>query len=123
MIVRLDDNGRCINLKLREKLEVRLPESMVSGYVWEYKEGCPVLRLDDSDYAERGPARFHGQGERSWHFAAVATGQLQAELLSHTPLVRAVAGIFAVGRREVTGSPRQVVAMTAELILLKVKFI
>jgi inhibitor of cysteine peptidase len=75
MIVRLDDNGRCINLKLREKLEVRLPESMVSGYVWEYKEGCPALRLDDSDYAERGPARFHNQGERSWHFAAVATGE------------------------------------------------
>ena len=74
MIARLDDNGRCVNLKLREKLEVRLPESMVSGYVWEYKEGCPVLRLDDSDYAERGPARFTGQGERSWHFAVVATG-------------------------------------------------
>ena len=74
MIVRRDDNGRRIILKLREKLEVRLPESQVSGYLWEYKESCPVLRLDDSDYAELGPARFHGQGERSWHFAAVATG-------------------------------------------------
>ena len=75
MIVRMIDNGRSIHLKLREKLEVRLPESMVSGYVWQYRNGCPVLRLDDSDYAERGPARFHGQGERSWHFAAVATGE------------------------------------------------
>ena len=74
MIVTRDDNDRGISLKLREKLEVRLPESMVSGYVWEYEEDCPVLRLDDSDYAERGPARFHGQGERSWFFAAVATG-------------------------------------------------
>jgi inhibitor of cysteine peptidase len=74
MIVRLGDNGRCLNLKLREKLEVRLPENTISGYVWEYKEVCPVLRLDDSDYAERGPARFTGRGERSWHFAAVATG-------------------------------------------------
>lgn len=77
MIATFDDNGRHIALKLRKKLEVRLPESMVSGYVWEYKGGCPVLRLDDSDYAERGPARFHGQGERSWHFAAVATGKCE----------------------------------------------
>ncbi len=75
MIATRDDNGRCFTLKLRERLEVRLPESQVSGYVWEYREGCPVLRLDDSDYAERGPARFNGQGERSWHFAAVATGR------------------------------------------------
>ena len=75
MIVTRDDNDRCLNLKLREKLEVRLPENQVSGYIWEYREGCPCLRLDDSDYAGRGPARFHGQGERSWHFAAVATGE------------------------------------------------
>jgi inhibitor of cysteine peptidase len=75
MIVTLNDNGRCITLKLREKLEVLLPESQVSGYIWEYKGGCPCLRLDDSDYTERGPARFHGQGERSWHFAAIATGE------------------------------------------------
>ena len=74
MMVTQSDNGRCISLKLREKLEVRLPESQVSGYVWEYREGCPALRLDDSDYAERGPARFTGTGERSWHFTAVATG-------------------------------------------------
>ena len=75
MIVTREDNGRRISLKLREKLEVRLPESMVSGYVWQYRNGCPVLRLDDSDYAERGPAQFNGLGERSWHFAAVATGR------------------------------------------------
>lgn len=75
MIVRMSDNGASVRLKLREKLEVRLPESQVSGYLWEHKETCPCLRLDDSDYAERGPARFNGLGERSWHFAAVATGR------------------------------------------------
>ena len=74
MIVRMSDNGAAVRLKLREKLEVRLPESQVSGYLWEHKGTCPCLRLDDSDYAERGPARFNGRGERSWHFAAVATG-------------------------------------------------
>jgi inhibitor of cysteine peptidase len=74
MIVTRDDNGRCVSLKLREKLEVRLPESQVSGYLWELRGGCPCLRLDDSGYAERGPARFNALGERSWHFAAVATG-------------------------------------------------
>ncbi len=77
MIAMRDDNGRHLSLKLRERLEVRLPESMVSGYVWEFRGGCPVLRLDDSDYAERGPARFTGLGERSWFFAAVATGKCQ----------------------------------------------
>jgi len=74
MIAARDDDGRHLRLKLRERLEVRLPESQVSGYLWEFRGGCPCLRLDDSGYAEWGPARFTGLGERSWYFAAVATG-------------------------------------------------
>jgi len=77
MIVRLGDNGKTITLKLRERLEVRLPESQVSGYLWEFIENCPCLQFDDSDYEETGPARFTGLGERWWRFRVVSTGECE----------------------------------------------
>lgn len=77
MIVSLGDNGKLITLKLRERLEVRLPESQVSGYLWEYRHTCPCLQLEDSDYGERGEARFTGLGERWWRFTSIATGECE----------------------------------------------
>ena len=77
MIARFTDSGKQVNLKLREKLEIRLPESQVSGYLWEYTHVCPCLLLDDSDYEEKGPARFTGSGERRWRFSAIATGECE----------------------------------------------
>lgn len=77
MIARLGDHGTQISLKLRERLVVHLPESRVSGYMWEYKHLCPCLRLDDSDYEEKGSARFNGSGARWWRFAAIATGECE----------------------------------------------
>jgi predicted secreted protein len=74
MIARLADNGKQVSLRLREKLEVRLPESQVSGYLWELKGDHPCLLLEDSDYVEEGPARFNGLGERQWRLRASATG-------------------------------------------------
>lgn len=79
MIVALKDNGRQIVLKLREKLDVRLPESQVSGYLWQYKEGCPLLSLEDSEYKGEGEARFTGMGARSWYFKACATGECKLQ--------------------------------------------
>jgi predicted secreted protein len=75
MLVTRKDNGKTIELFLRDLLEVRLPESQVSGYMWELnedKKSC--IMLIDSDYAERGPARFNGLGERSWFFEPVSSG-------------------------------------------------
>ncbi len=72
------DNGRHIELFLRDVLEVRLPESQISGYLWQFDEkSCPCLRLFDSIYVERGPAKYNGQGERSWFFTAVGTGECE----------------------------------------------
>jgi inhibitor of cysteine peptidase len=76
------DNGKRIELSLREPLEVRLQESQVSGYMWQYDEkGCPCLRLFESIYVERGPAKYNGLGERSWFFTAACTGE--CELIFH----------------------------------------
>jgi inhibitor of cysteine peptidase len=76
MLVTLGDNGGRIELFLEDSLEVRLPESQVSGYMWQYNEkSCPCLRLFESIYVERGPAKFTGQGERSWFFTAVEPGE------------------------------------------------
>lgn len=77
MTVSLDSNGQTREIGLRGRLEVRLPESQVSGYMWEYASGhsCACLQLDDSDYEEKGEARFTGLGRRWWRFSAIATGE------------------------------------------------
>ncbi len=76
MLVTFADNGSKKELFLRGALEVRLPESQVSGYMWQYDEkSCPCLRLFDSIYVERGPAKYNGLGERSWFFTAAGTGE------------------------------------------------
>lgn len=78
MLVTFADNGKQIEPFLRDSLEVRLPESQVSGYMWRLDEkSCPCLRLFESIYVERGPARFTGQGERSWFFTAACTGECE----------------------------------------------
>lgn len=77
MIADMDKNGQTVEIGLRGRLEVRLPESRISGYMWEYASGhsCPCLQLDDSDYEEKGEARFTGLGRRWWRFSAIATGE------------------------------------------------
>jgi predicted secreted protein len=75
MILRRKDNGKHIELSLRDSMEVRLTESQVSGYVWQFDEkSCHCLRLVDSIYVERGAARFNGLGERSWFFTTKEHG-------------------------------------------------
>ncbi|WP_148266539.1 protease inhibitor I42 family protein [Methanocella arvoryzae] len=75
-IAGLGSNGQVLEIHLRERLEIRLPESRISGYMWKYHEpGCPRLQLEDSDYREKGEARFTGLGERWWRFNAIATGE------------------------------------------------
>lgn len=75
MLASFADNNKQIEMSLRDSLEVRLPESQVSGYMWQLdEESCPCLRLFESIYVERGPAKFNGLGERSWFFTAAGTG-------------------------------------------------
>jgi inhibitor of cysteine peptidase len=78
MLVTFGDNKKQIELFLRGSLEIRLPESQVSGYMWQLDEkSCPCLRLFESIYVERGPAKYTGQGERSWFFTTAATGECE----------------------------------------------
>lgn len=72
------DNGKHISLNLRDALEVRLPESQVSGYMWRLDEkSCSCLRFIEDIYVERGPAKYNGLGERSWFFTAAGTGHCE----------------------------------------------
>jgi inhibitor of cysteine peptidase len=78
LLATFSDNGKLVELFLRDSLEVRLPESLISGYMWQFDEkSCSCLRLFDSIYVERGPAKFNGQGERSWFFTAAGTGECE----------------------------------------------
>ncbi len=81
MLATFADNGKHIVLNLREVLEVRLPESQVSGYMWRLDEkSCPCLRFVEDVYVERGPAKYNGLGERSWLFTAAGTGECELVL-------------------------------------------
>jgi predicted secreted protein len=78
MLASFADNSKRIELFLRDALEVRLPESQISGYMWQLDEkSCPLMRLFDSIYVERGPAKYNGLGERSWFFTAAGTGECE----------------------------------------------
>ena len=78
MLASFADNGKQIELFLKDSLEVRLPESQVSGYMWQIDEkSCPCLRSFDSIYVERGAARFNGLGERSWFFTTAGMGECE----------------------------------------------
>jgi inhibitor of cysteine peptidase len=78
MLATFADDKKQIKLFLKDSLEVRLPESQVSGYLWRLDEKCcPCLRFFESIYVERGPARFNGLGERSWFFVAATTGECE----------------------------------------------
>jgi len=78
MIATFSDNGKRIELFLRDSLEVRLPESQVSGYMWQFDEkSCPCLRLFESIYVERGPAKYNGLGDRSWFFTTASIGECE----------------------------------------------
>ncbi len=78
MLVTFADHKKQIELSLRDSLEVRLPESQVSGYMWQLDEKiCPCLRLFESIYVERGAQKYTAQGERSWFFTAAATGECE----------------------------------------------
>lgn len=76
MLATFADNGKHVRLLLRDVLEVRLPESQVSGYMWSLAEGsCPCLRFIEDIYVEKGPAKYNGLGERYWLFTAAGTGE------------------------------------------------
>lgn len=78
MILTREDNGKRIELSLDRSLEVRLPESQVSHYMWQFhEECCPCLCLVDSVYVERGPSRFNGLGERAWYLTTKEPGECQ----------------------------------------------
>ncbi|MCD1294857.1 hypothetical protein CUJ83_07580 [Methanocella sp. CWC-04] len=86
MIVGMSDNGRTVELYLRDRLEVRLPESQVSGYIWEFKEmenSC--VNLIDSVYVERGASRFNALGERSWYFSPAMIGECELVFYLYRP--------------------------------------
>lgn len=75
-----ESGGDTVRMSMDDTLRICLPESMISGYRWDYieKEGCCV-RMDDSWYAEKGVERFTGQGRRCWLFRPVKKGECYLE--------------------------------------------
>ncbi len=73
-------NGRTVELKIGETIEVRLPENPTTGFRWQLTaDGSPaVAKRDDAFTASSGPP---GQGgTHVWKFKAVATDEGDIEL-------------------------------------------
>jgi len=67
-------DGREVNAKKLDKLELSLPENPTTGYRWDLKSrGEPVCKLDDTHYDAPTGAVGRG-GTRRWEFSVVATG-------------------------------------------------
>ncbi len=73
-------NGRTVEVKIGETIEVRLPENPTTGFRWQLTaDGGPACaKIDDTFTAPSGPP---GQGgTHVWKFKAVAAGEGDIEL-------------------------------------------
>jgi inhibitor of cysteine peptidase len=67
-------NGREVEAKVNEELEISLPETSTAGYKWVTKGGAePVLRLREETSQANG-AGVGGSGHHLWHYQAAQAG-------------------------------------------------
>jgi inhibitor of cysteine peptidase len=74
------DNGKVLELKLHEALDVRLPESRMAGYRWQMvQSGEPLLK--SAEIKTQATGSLPGQANiRSWQFTAEQPGSAQVQM-------------------------------------------
>jgi len=73
-------DGREVNAKKLDKLELSLPENPTTGYRWDLKSsGEPVCKMTETHYDAPTDAVGKG-GTRRWEFTIVATGATTIQL-------------------------------------------
>ena len=80
------DNGKEVQLIVRESFAVELSENPTTGFRWAIAKVPPILELA-SDHFDPPPSSTPGApGLRRWSFAAVGagTGELRLELQART---------------------------------------
>lgn len=79
------DNGKTVELRVADKLDVTLTENPSTGFTWE------IDTIDQTIIKQSGDSEFTpgtgigASGKRTFHFEAIATGQSDLKLVYHRP--------------------------------------
>lgn len=76
------DNNRTAELRVGERLEVRLPENPTTGFSWAVDENDRrLLTMENTAYAPPVEAGFSGaRGQRTFHFVARQPGDVALKM-------------------------------------------
>lgn len=98
-IVTRADHGRTVDMRIGDKLIVRLEEKPMTGFTWAVSATDERLVLRDSDYAPSGAVG--GGGFRTLIFRAekAGTGSVQLKLWQEWAGDSSVIDVFAVNAR------------------------
>lgn len=82
LVLNRTDNNRTAELRVGERLEVRLPENPTTGFSWAVDENDRQrLTLEDTAYAPPDEAGFIGaRGQRTFRFTARQPGEVLLKL-------------------------------------------
>lgn len=97
-VVRVDEaaDGREIQLRPGEELEIALSETPGTGYRWTVtSDGAPVCRLERDRY-DPGPPRPGAPGRRTFACSAARAGRAEVELVYRRSWSGETAGRFTV---------------------------
>jgi len=74
------DSGKTVEVRLGDRIVLRLPENPTTGFVWKIDEpNGEVLRVQSSDYSLR-PGVGAGGGERSLVLESISPGTVTLQL-------------------------------------------
>jgi inhibitor of cysteine peptidase len=80
------DNGKSIELKVGDKVELTLASNPTTGYDWEWtsKDGSVLTQLGDPAFVQEGEEGLVGAGGKTTYtFEATATGEMKLKLVYH----------------------------------------
>ena len=82
------DNGRAIELRVGDKLEVTLPGNPTTGFQWEVSDVDSLILtpIGDPEFEPSSNAVGSG-GSITFRFEAIGTGQTNLKLIHHRPFV------------------------------------
>ncbi len=75
------DNNRTAEVRVGERIRVRLPEKPSTGFTWAIDEAnSRLLALDSTDYAEPSEVHIGASGQRTFIFTARQPGEVALKL-------------------------------------------
>jgi predicted secreted protein len=76
-----DASGSTVELRVKDKFNISLPETTIGGYRWKLVEsGVPVLKSEELEGTTSDPSVPGGRSSRSWRFSAQQLGSTQLRL-------------------------------------------